>query len=185
MLKNITVFCGSANTCSPCYLELAENVGRVIARQQRVLLYGSGSRGMMGAAAKGAQQAGGRVVGVNTQRFDNGKFPLAVDEYIVTKTMQDRKVMLIERCDACVALPGGVGTLDEITEIYSMAQLGIANKPFGLLNAAHYYDGLIQQLARAHQDNFIKEKDYRRMLVAEDIETLLSLLDGWKETETP
>ena len=183
MLKKIKVLCGSANTCPKAYLDMARQVGRVIARQGRALVYGSGARGSMGQVAMGAQEEKGHVTGINVQRFANSPYTLDVDEYIVTETMQDRKVALIEAGDACITLPGGLGTLDELTEIFSLAQLGIARKPFGLLNMDHYYDGFLMQIERARQDNFLKEKDYQRLIVAEDIETLLQKLDEAQERE--
>lgn len=178
MLQSITVFCGSANTCPKVYADVATHVGKTIAAQGKALVYGGGSRGLMGLVALGAKGAGGRVVGVNFKRFAASKYQLEVDEYHVTDTMQERKVALIELGDACVALPGGVGTFDELMEIFSLAQLGILDKPFGLLNVEGYFDGLLMQLKRANEDNFLKDRDYARLCVAEDIETLLAMLEA-------
>ena len=183
MLKTITVFCGSASTCPEKYNIMAREVGGVIARQGRRLVYGSGSRGLMGIVAKAAQAEGGYVIGVNVKRFEGSKYALEVDEYTMTETMQDRKVELISQGDACIALPGGVGTLDELTEIFSLAQLGILVKPFGILNYDHFFDGFLEQMRRAREDNFLKERDMARMLVAQDIETLLHMLDEYAERE--
>ena len=177
MLKSITVFCGSASTCPTEYTEMADHVGRTIARQGRTLVYGSGSRGLMGQTARGALAEGGYVVGVNTRRFEKSVYTLDVSEYVMTETMQERKVTMMERGDACIILPGGIGTLDEATEIFSLAQLGIIDKPFGVLNMDHFYDGFLMLAERMHRDNFLKDKDYKRLLVAENIETLLQLLD--------
>ena len=176
MLKSITVFCGSASTCPEKYNLLADHVGRTIARQGRRLVYGGGARGLMGIVAKGAQAEGGYVIGVNVKRFANSKYPLDVDEHIMTETMQERKMELIRLGDASIALPGGVGTLDELTEIFSLVQLGIVNKPFGILNLDGY-------CKRANEENFLKDKDYARMLVAEDVETLLQMLDEYPQEE--
>jgi uncharacterized protein (TIGR00730 family) len=183
MLKSITVFCGSTSTCPEKYNLLADHVGRTIARQGRRLVYGGGARGLMGIVAKGAQAEGGYVIGVNVKRFANSKYPLDVDEHIMTETMQERKVELIRLGDASIALPGGVGTLDELTEIFSLAQLGIVNKPFGILNLDGYFDGFLAQCKRANEENFLKDKDYARMLVAEDVETLLQMLDEYPQEE--
>ena len=132
---------------------------------------------------KAALKAGGYVIGVNVKRFANSKYPLDVDEHIMTETMQERKVELIRLGDASIALPGGVGTLDELTEIFSLAQLGIVNKPFGILNLDGYFDGFLAQCKRANEENFLKDKDYARMLVAEDVETLLQMLDEYPQEE--
>ena len=181
MLKSITVFCGSANTCPEKYLKDAYEIGRVIASQGRALVYGYGSRGSMGQVAMGALSEGGHVTGINVQCFVGSRHTLDVSEYIVEPTMQDRKVALIERSEASIAIPGGMGTLDEITEIYSLAQLSIVNRPFGILNMHGYFDGFLMQLKRANEDNFLKDKDYARLMVAEDIETLLDMLDHYDE----
>ena len=183
MLKTITVFCGSASTCPEKYNAMADHVGRVIASQGRRLVYGSGSRGLMGLVAKGAQAEGGYVIGVNAKRFVGSKYQMDIDEYIVAETMQERKVNLIDLGDASISLPGGVGTFDELTEIFSLAQLGIADKPFGILNMDHFFDGFLAQMQRCYEDNFLKEKDYKRMIVAEDIETLLQKLDDYHKAQ--
>ena len=181
MLKTITVFCGSANSCPDKYKELAEEVGRVIARQNRRLVYGAGSRGLMGIVAKAAQAENGYVIGVNCKRFEGSKYKLDVDEYYITDTMQERKVKLLELGDASITIPGGIGTLDELTEIFSLVQLGIMDKPFGILNFDGYFDGLLAQIERAHQDKFIRDKDMAHLIVADDVETLLALLDNHYE----
>lgn len=181
MLKTITVFCGSASTCPEKYNHMADEVGRTIARQGRRLVYGAGSRGLMGIVAKAAMEEGGYVIGVNAQRFAGSKYTLDIHEHILTDTMQMRKEQLIDRGDASISLPGGIGTLDELTEIFSLAQLGIMDKPFGILNFDGFFDGFLTQLKRAHEDNFLKDKDMVRVVVAEDIATLLSMLDDWAD----
>lgn len=182
MLKTITVFCGSASSCSDKYKEMAEHVGRVIAKQGRRLVYGAGSRGLMGIVAKSAQEEGGYVIGVDTKRFEGSTYTLDVDEYIITETMQERKVQLLERGDASITIPGGIGTFDELTEIFSLAQLGIINKPFGILNFDNYFAGFLAQMKRAHEEKFVKDKDMERLIVADDMETLLNLLDKYQTT---
>ena len=149
MLKSITVFAGSAENCPEIYKQAAENLGRTIARQGRELVYGSGYSGLMGSVARGAKAAGGRIVGINVRRFED--YP---------------------------PLPGGVGTLDELMDVYALVQAGIMEKPVGLLNVNGYYDGLLSQLRRANQDGFLNDVDFRRLIAADDPETLLRLLDG-------
>lgn len=181
MLKNITVFCGSADGCPEEYKQAAENLGRAIALQGRQLVYGSGQCGLMGRAAKGAKEAGGVIIGINVRRFsDFAPYP-GTDELLMMETLPERKLALIKRGDACVALPGGVGTLDELLEVYALVQAGILHKPLGLLNVNGYFDGLLAQLKRANEDGLLNDRDYRRLMVAEDGEGLLRKLDGWKE----
>ena len=181
MIKSITVFCGSTDTCPEKYLRDAFEVGYTIASQGRALVYGSGSLGSMGQVAMGAQAAGGHVTGINVQCFADSPYTLEVDEYSVEPTMQVRKQQLIESSEAAIAIPGGMGTLDEITEVFALAQLGLMRKPFGILNMHGYFDGFLLQLKRANEERFLKDKDYARLMVAEDVETLLDMLDHYDE----
>jgi len=178
MRKAIAVFCGSARDCPEEYRRMAWEAGRTLARQGRTLVYGGGDWGLMGLVARGAKEAGGYVAGVMVRRFDGLHGSVEVDEYTVKETMQERKQALIQRADACVALPGGMGTLDEFTELFTLNQIGDANKPLGLMNFNGYYDGLLMQLRRAVRDRFLPEADFSRLQVAGDMETLLKLLDN-------
>ena len=177
MRKMITVFCGSSDGVNPVYGQSAEALGRLIALQGRILVYGSGQAGLMGRVAKGAKDAGGYIIGINVKRFaDFLPYP-GTDELLMMETLPLRKEALIQRGDACVALPGGVGTLDELMEVYALAQAGILHKPLGLLNVNRYFDGLLQQLDQACRDGFLTEKDRALLITAETPEELLRLLD--------
>ena len=178
MRKSITVFAGSADHCPDIYKQAAEQLGRLIARQGRVLVYGSGCCGLMGCVARGAKAENGFIVGINVRRFAE-HLPLpGTDELIMLDTLPKRKAALIDRGEACIALPGGVGTLDELMDVYALVQAGILQKPVGLLNVNGYYDGLLKQLRRANADGFLSDRDFSRLYAAEDPETLLNLLDG-------
>ena len=180
MRKNITVFCGSADDCPAAYLDAAEELGRLIARQGRTLVYGSGMVGLMGRVAKGAIEEGGFVVGINVECYrDYPPYP-GTGELLMAKTISERKNLLMERGDAYIALPGGVGTLDELMEVWAVAQAGLMNKPMALLNVNHYYDGLLMQLERAYQDKLLKEKDYQMLLSAETPAELLRMVDNYR-----
>lgn len=177
MRKTITVFCGSSDGNSPVYGQAAEELGRLMARQGRRLVYGSGQCGLMGRAAKGAKDAGGYIIGINVKRFAEYLPYPGTDEFIMTDTLPQRKDALIQRGEACVALPGGVGTLDELMDIYALAQAGILKKPIGVLNVNHYFDGLLMQLDQACRDGFLSPADRALLITAQDPETLLKLLD--------
>ena len=180
MRKNITVFCGSADDCPAAYLDAAEELGRLIARQGRTLVYGSGMVGLMGRVAKGAIEEGGFVVGINVECYrDYPPYP-GTGELLMAKTISERKNLLMERGDAYIALPGGVGTLDELMEVWAVAQAGLMNKPMAVLNVNHYYDGLLMQLERAYQDKLLKEKDYQMLLSAETPAELLRMVDNYR-----
>ena len=180
MRKNITVFCGSADDCPAAYLDAAEELGRLIAQQGRTLVYGSGMVGLVGRVAKGAIEEGGFVVGINVECYRNYPPYPGTGELLMAKTISERKNLLMERGDAYIALPGGVGTLDELMEVWAVAQAGLMDKPMALLNVNHYYDGLLMQLERAYQDKLLKEKDYKMLLSAETPAELLRLLDADK-----
>lgn len=173
----IAVFCGSGQDCPEACKRMAREAGRVIARQGRTLVYGGGDWGLMGLVARGAKDVGGYVAAVMIRQFDGVHGTVAVDEYAVKDTMAERKQALIARADACIALPGGMGTLDEFSELFTLNQIGAESKPLGLLNFDGYYDGLLLQLRRMVQDRFMTEKDFARLQVAEDMEMLLSKLD--------
>ena len=180
MRKNITVFCGSADDCPAAYLDAAEELGRLIAQQGRTLVYGSGMVGLMGRVAKGAIEEGGFVVGINVECYrDYPPYP-GTGELLMAKTISERKNLLMERGDAYIALPGGVGTLDELMEVWAVAQAGLMDKPMALLNVNHYYDGLLMQLERAYQDKLLKEKDYQMLLSAETPAELLRMVDDYR-----
>ena len=180
MRKNITVFCGSADDCPAAYLDAAEELGRLIARQGRTLVYGSGMVGLMGRVAKGAIEEGGFVVGINVECYrDFPPYP-GTGELLMAKTISERKSLLMKRGDAYIALPGGVGTLDELMEVWAVAQAGLMDKPMAVLNVNHYYDGLLMQLERAYQDKLLKEKDYKMLLSAETPAELLRMVDDYR-----
>ncbi|MBR3019010.1 MAG: TIGR00730 family Rossman fold protein [Clostridia bacterium] len=180
MRNYISVFCGSADDCPKSYLDAAEELGRLIARQGRTLVYGSGMVGLMGRVAKGAIEAGGFVVGINVECYrDFPPYP-GTGELLMAKTISQRKTLLMERGDAYIALPGGIGTLDELMEVWAVAQAGLLHKPIGILNVDDYYGGLLMQLERAYQDKLLKEKDYRMLLAAEEPAELLRMLDDYE-----
>ena len=178
MRKTITVFCGSSDGNLPEYGQAAEDFGRLMARQGRRLVYGSGQCGLMGRVAKGVKEENGFIIGINVRQFAQYLPYPGTDEFLMMDTLPERKDALISRGDACVALPGGVGTLDELMDIYALVQAGVLTKPVGLLNVNRYFDGLLLQLDRACADGFLTVQDRRRLISAEDGETLLRLLDG-------
>ena len=145
-MKVICVFCSSSNSVDESYHRIATDLGHRIGQLGFDLVYGGGKDGLMGAVARGVHGSGGRVVGVIPEFFrkKNKNIEYAdADELIVTSTMHDRKAIMYRRSDAFIALPGGVGTLEEVMEILSMKQLGLTDKPFALINKNKFYDNLI------------------------------------------
>ena len=167
-LKRLCVFCGSSTGFDPVHREVATQFGRLLVGEGLELVYGAGSVGLMGAIADAVLQAGGHVIGV-IPRF------LATRELLhegladvrLTQTMHERKALMSELSDAFVALPGGLGTFEELFEVLTWAQLGLHNKPIGLLNIAGYFDPLVALVDRAITDGFCREV-HRRLFVVDD-----------------
>ncbi|MEA9985068.1 TIGR00730 family Rossman fold protein [Subtercola sp. RTI3] len=160
----VAVFCGSSTGNDPVYLEAARQVGRTLAERGMGLVYGGGHVGLMGAVADAALAAGGHVTGVIPRALhDREVMHDDVTELIVVETMHERKTLMAEKSDAFLALPGGPGTLEEITEQWTWAQLGIHEKPCGFLNVAGYYDPFIT-LVEAMRDRGFTHPRYTAML---------------------
>lgn len=163
---SICVFCGSAPGIDPAFAEAARALGREIARRGWTLVYGGGRVGLMGILADAALTEGGRVIGVIPRflyEWEVGHDGLT--ELEIVGTLTERKVRMGDLADAFLSLPGGIGTLDELFEALSWAQLGLEHKPNGLLNVGGYYDSLIAFLDRAVESGFLKPK-HRELLVA-------------------
>jgi cytokinin riboside 5'-monophosphate phosphoribohydrolase len=155
---HIAVYCASSNTVPEVYFEAARELGRLMARQSAVLVYGGGSVGLMGAISNAMLESGAEVVGVipyALQQREVGND--AVTELIITNSMRERKAIMEEKADAFITLPGGFGTLEEIFEIVTGRQLGYHAKPLVILNTAGFYDHLLEHLALSAQQNFLKQ----------------------------
>jgi len=157
--RAICVFCASSPGADPLYAETAQAVGIEIARRGWTLVYGGGSVGLMGILADAALDAGGCVIGVIPRflyEWEVGHDGLS--ELEIVETLTERKVRMGDLSEAFLSLPGGIGTMDELFEALSWAQLGLETKPNGLLNVNGYYDGLVSFLDRATAEGFIKPK---------------------------
>jgi uncharacterized protein (TIGR00730 family) len=149
-LSRVCVFCGSSSDVAPEYLAAARAMGEAIAHRRLTLVYGGGGTGMMRALADGALQAEGEVIGILTRQFDTPALRhSALTELRVVATMHERKAIMTDLSDAFIALPGGLGTFDELFEILCWAQLGIHRRPIGLLNFRGYYDPLLAAIEHA------------------------------------
>jgi uncharacterized protein (TIGR00730 family) len=155
---SICVYCGSRPGSNSAYAQAAEAVGRWIGSQGGQLVYGGGRSGLMGTVAEATRVAGGRVVGVIPQALvDKELANQACDELHVVQTMHERKAMMAERSDAFLALPGGIGTFEELFEVWTWRQLGYHGKPLGLLNVEGYYDGLLAFLNTSVQNGLMSD----------------------------
>jgi len=175
--SSICVYCGSADGLNPVYYAAAEETGRILAQNQIRLVYGAGKTGLMGAVADGVLRAGGEVVGVvpenlNTpQLIHNGLSRLEV-----VSDIQTRKAKMSALADAFIVLPGGYGTLDEMFETLTWSQIGIHQKPLGILNVAHYFDPLLEMIRRAEKEGFIYAEHLCLLVVDQDPAALLQKL---------
>lgn len=176
-INSITVFCGASHGGRPEYAAGAFELGTAIARRGMTLIYGGGRAGLMGAVADAALGAGGRVVGVITTLLKDRELGhTGIHELRVVETMHDRKMMMADMADAFIALPGGLGTLDEMFEILAWAQLGIHTKPVGLLNTARYYDALWAFLDHIEREKFLRLNHRTEIVFEERVDTLLDKL---------
>jgi len=176
-MRNITVYCSSSSKVDPVYLDAARQLGTGIAQAGWGLVYGGNRIGMMGVLADAARAAGGRVVGVTPRMFiEHGHGDDACDELIVSTDMRDRKQILIERGDALVALPGGLGTLEEIFDAMISRQFDFHHKPMVLLNIAGFYDPLLAMIEHGIAGNFIKAKSREIMAIHRTVDESLEYL---------
>lgn len=157
-LKSVCVFCGSRMGARPEYLEGARALGAELARRGLTLVYGGANVGLMGALADAALEQGGKVVGVLPQVLRDRELahPRLTELHFVD-SMHTRKAMMASRADAFIAMPGGIGTFEELFEITTWAQLGMHHKPIGLLNVADFYEPLLTLMRRAVAEGFVPE----------------------------
>ena len=174
-MKRIAVYCGSATPADPVYIETARLVGRTLAQKGIGVVYGGGRLGLMGALADSALEAGGEVIGVIPEALVGSEVAhKGCTELHVVPGMHERKRMFTDLSDGFLTIPGGVGTMDELWEAISWAQLGYHAKPVGLLNAAGFYDQLIAFNAHMISVGFIREQ-HKGILISDDqLERLLT-----------
>ena len=172
---SVCVYCASGPR-HPELLELAYRVGEAIAARGWTLVSGGGNVSAMGAVADGARAAGGRTVGVIPKALVHRELAdIAADELVVTDTMRQRKQVMEERSDAFLALPGGIGTLEELFETWTAGYLGMHDKPVVLLDPHGHYDGLRRWLGSLVESGYVTQAALDRMVVVDDIEAALAL----------
>ena len=181
MIHRICVFCGSNTGSDPIYAEAARDLGRLFAREGVSLVYGGGSVGLMGEMADSVLASGGEVIGVIPHALwarEVGHRGLT--DIRIVDTMHERKAMMADLADAFIALPGGLGTLEEIFEIWTWAQLGLHAKPLGFLDVNGFYAPLMQFLDRAVRERFLREEHRAIAVIESDAATLLKKFDQWQ-----
>ena len=174
---SVCVYCGSRPGDNPAFAEAAQAAGTWIGQHGGQLVYGGGRGGLMGVVAEATRLAGGRVVGVIPQALvDKELANRQCDELHIVQTMHERKALMAERSDAFVALPGGIGTFEELFEVWTWRQLGYHDKPLGLLNVAGYYDALTGFLNHSVASGFMGEWQMGLLHTSSDVAGLLTTL---------
>ncbi|WP_020560233.1 TIGR00730 family Rossman fold protein [Thiofilum flexile] len=177
-MQRVCVYCGSNSGKRPEYLQMANTLGAELAQRQLTLVYGGAKVGLMGAVADATLAHGGKVIGVLPQALMTKELAHeGLTELHIVSSMHERKLMMAELSDAFIALPGGLGTLEELCEIATWTQLGLHRKPCGVLNVAGYYDGLIAFIQHAVQEGFIHEAQRSLILNATTPVELLALFE--------
>jgi uncharacterized protein (TIGR00730 family) len=177
----ICVYAGSNPGADPAYAEAAAELARLLAGRGIGIVYGGAHVGLMGILADTALQAGGEVIGVMPRALiDREIGHTGLTELHVVASMHERKALMAELSDGFVALPGGAGTLEELIEVYTWSQLGMHDKPMGVLNVNGYYDGLAVLLDHAMNEGFLRREHRAAMHAEPTPEALLDAFDGWR-----
>ncbi|WP_019962296.1 LOG family protein [Woodsholea maritima] len=181
---NICVYCGSRTGINAAYTQLAKNVGAGLVRAGRTLVYGGGQVGLMGVLADAVIDAGGDVIGVIPDFLAHKEVahPRVKTMHIV-ESMHVRKAMMADHADAFIALPGGIGTMEELFEIWTWTQLGRHKKPVGVLNTNGYFDGLLTFLDRMRDEDFLSAEHRAMLMVDDDLDRLLARFDAYEAPE--
>lgn len=184
-MKRLAIYCGSATPTDPIYIESARMVGRTLAERGIGVVYGGGRLGLMGAVADAALEAGGEVIGVIPDALVNAEVAhCGCTSLHTVQTMHQRKQLFTDLSDGFISIPGGVGTMDELWEAVSWAQLGYHEKPVGLLNVAGYYDHLIAFADHMAEVGFVRPQ-HRGILIVDDmLDGLLAKMADYRPHQT-
>ncbi|NNC70222.1 MAG: TIGR00730 family Rossman fold protein [Flavobacteriaceae bacterium] len=180
-MKKIAVFCGSSTGFSTIYKEEAQKVGEYFAQNSIALVYGGGKIGMMGVLANTIMKNQGEVYGVIPKLLEHEEvIHDHITQLIITKTMSERKIIMSQMVDGYIALPGGFGTLDELFEALTLGQLGIEDKPVGVLNTNGFFEPTMKQLDLMVNEGFLKESNRNMLLIEDSIESLIHQMHHYK-----
>ncbi len=182
-IERICVFCGSSSGMRAAYVEQARLLGQTMAAKGIGLVYGAGGIGLMGEVANAVTEAEGEVIGIIPYALATKERANPKGEMRVVNTMHERKAMMADLSDAFIAMPGGFGTFEELMEIITWGQLGIHQKPIGVLNVAGYYDPLLMMIDRAVEEGFILPRYRNLIVVASEAEELLEKLFRYQPLE--
>jgi uncharacterized protein (TIGR00730 family) len=182
-INSIALFCGSADGINPKYKELAATFGQMCAQREISLFYGGAALGLMQAAADACRAHNGKVIGIAPGFFSNSTvIDTTLEELYIVNSMSERKQMMEKKADAFVALPGSYGTLDELFELITDAQLGLHLKPVAILNTFGYYSPLLEQLKIFVKEGFLKDFHYNLLIVASTLDELFEKLEHYENS---
>lgn len=185
-LKSVCVFCGASPGARPIYHEAAAQLGRHIAERGLTLIYGGGAVGLMGVVADAALAAGGEVIGIIPQSLERAEIGhKGLTRLEVVDGMHARKARMAELADAFIALPGGLGTLEELFEVWTWGQLGYHAKPLGLLEVDGFYARLTDFLDHLVAERFVREQHRAILQLSASPAELLARMDAWQPTAAP
>lgn len=185
-MRSICVFCGSNAGNAPIYAETARRAGQIFASAGLTVVYGGGSVGLMGVLADAALAAGGRVIGVIPRTlWEREVGHRGLSDLRIVDTMHERKALMSELSDGFLALPGGIGTLDELFEIWTWAQLGVHRKPCGLLNVNGYFDALLTFLNRTIAAGFLRAEYFAMLQIDDDPSRMLTRFAEYQPPPVP
>ena len=185
-MKNISVFCGSSEGNDKDIISTAFELGKTLAERQITLVYGAAKIGIMGKVAQGIIDNGGKIVGVIPTFLKTKEIVhTELTELIITENMHDRKVIMYEKSDGFIIVPGGFGTMDEFFEITTWGQLGLHTKPIGILNINGYYDPLLEQCKVMVKRGFLKQENLDAVVVDDTIDGLLNKMNDYKPLPAP
>jgi uncharacterized protein (TIGR00730 family) len=184
-VKRVAIYCGSASPADPIYIETAREIGRTLAKRGIAIVYGGGRLGLMGAVADSALDAGGEVIGIIPEALCRAEVAhRGCTALHIVSGMHERKFRFTELSDGFITIPGGVGTMDELWEAISWAQLGYHQKPVGLLNIAGYFDHLIAFNAHMASVGFVRPQHRDILIVDDNLDALLGKMSVYRPHET-
>jgi len=176
-INSMAVFCGSKNGNNPVYTEHAQELGKLLAKNNITLIYGGGSTGIMGAVADAMMENGGKVIGIITKKLVDWEHQhQGITDLSIVDDMHIRKQKMYDLCDAAVILPGGVGTLDEFFEMVTWNQLSIHDKNIYIINSDNFFDFLLKHIQQMEKQGFLYESVLERITVLDDPSQLLQYI---------
>jgi len=176
-ISSLAVFCGSKSGNNPLFEQQARELGYLLASENVTLIYGGGNKGIMGAVANAMLEANGQVIGIIPKALTEWEHHHEhITELIIVESMHSRKLMLYDKCDAALVLPGGFGTMDELFEILTWNQLSIHDKKIFILNIAGYYNHLIAHIVHMQSENFLYDKIEDKIVVLDSVAEMLQHL---------